>query len=695
MTEEHPLVRNKPKILLVDDRSEGLLALDAVLKSSDYNLLKASSGEEALVVAAKNDLAVILLDVQMPGMDGFETAERLKQMPQCKDVPIIFITAIDYDDKYLNRGYQAGAVDYVFKPFEPFILRSKVAVFVELHKKTLELAENASRIQEMERDERHRQLAKQELESLQKYRHLTEAIPIVIWQADAKGEIIYFNPAWFEFTGKSKDSVNTQMFLDSVNDEDVPDVESVWKENLLAIQPFEIEARIKGKDKEHWHVIRCVPELGPNNAVLGWVGSCTDIDDRKKAHEDRKHLLLLEQRSREEAENANRTKDEFLATLSHELRTPLNVVVGWSELLLSSDFEKKLFDEGLKGIHRNAHAQAALVNDLLDVSRIITGKLRCDMVLMNVRSLLEESLRSLQLAAISKGIIVTSEIENLRPISGDYGRVKQIISNILSNALKFTPKNGKITVKAKTDNGFVQIEVQDTGQGIEPEFLSQVFERFRQQDSRTTRAHGGLGLGLAIVRFLVENHGGEVEAFSEGRDKGSKFVIRFPAADAEMSEKNLLIDTNLYNYPKKSISQNLKGLEILAVDDVPDSVQLLSLHLGLAGAIVRTATSAKEALGKFLEKAPDLLISDIAMPNEDGFSLIRKVRGSGSEGKNVRAIALTAFARQEERKVILEAGFDEHFPKPIEAEKLISLIQQLCPQVPACTKVISVRDAVN
>jgi CheY-like chemotaxis protein len=388
-------------------------------------------------------------------------------------------------------------------------------------------------------------------------------------------------------------------------------------------------------------------------------------------------MLVREQSARAEAEDANRTKDEFLATLSHELRTPLTAILGWSHLLRMNKLREPQFAHALETIERNARSQSQLIDDLLDVSRIVTGKLQIELSSVNLSSVIEAAVESVHPALAAKEIELQTVVEQGFRVRGDANRLQQIFWNLFTNAIKFTPKGGRVKVTTERNDSEVLIKVSDNGMGISPEFLPYIFDRFRQADGSTTRAQGGLGLGLSIVRHLVELHHGKVEVNSEGKSLGSTFTIRLPIAVMMTSKRNGDNDSGQLKDEELLVksSRILDGLKILVVDDDPDTRDLVTTILTRCGSEVRCSESAAEALRAFQEFSPDLLVSDIGMPDEDGYGLIRKLRKLKSKrARQIPALALTAYATDEDRSLALSAGFQMHLPKPIEPENLVSSI---------------------
>jgi len=422
------------------------------------------------------------------------------------------------------------------------------------------------------------------------------------------------------------------------------------------------------------------PIKDPTGKIIGVIIVFHDVGERRQAELEREQLLSREQAARAAAETSDRLKDEFLATVSHELRTPLNAILGWAATLALVEQDPPLLRRGLSTIERNAKAQAQIISDILDVSRIVTGKLRLDFRPVEFAAILQAAVETLSPTAAAKSIelsLVISDDNAL--VAGDPDRLQQIIWNLIANAIKFTPKNGKIEIQLRRVDSQLELTVTDTGIGITSEFLPHVFERFRQADASTTRTHGGLGLGLAIVRHLTELHGGHVRAASEGTGKGSTFKVQLPVASAVLGKSSGEIVMKLRELvtaeQAAQVSKDLNGLRVLVVDDEPDALEILSLMLNRSGASVRTASSSEDALRTFGEWQPNVLLSDVGMPGEDGYTLIRRVRALAPEqGGNVPAAAITAHAREEDRVKALAAGYQAHLTKPIDPATLVSAL---------------------
>ena len=564
-------------ILLVDDHEENLLALEAILTDESYNLVRARSGREALREVLARDFAIILLDVAMPHLDGYETASIIRQRERSRDTPIIFLTANYRTDSHVFRGYSVGAVDYIFKPFSPDVLKSKVAVFVELYTK--------------------REALKRHSEALQRAHD-------------------------------------------------------------------ELEDRVRARTRE----------IATANEALR-----AEIVERERIERERLDLLEREQRARAEAESVNRLKDEFLATLSHELRTPLNAILGWSHLLTSGKTNPATSQRALNVIRNNAMAQSQLIEDILDVSRIISGKLRIGVRAVDLAEVLDAALDSVSPAVDAKGITIERDLEPLEPIAGDPDRLQQVFWNLLSNAVKFTPRDGRVTVRLRREGDDAVVSVEDNGIGISQDFLPYVFDRFRQADGSATRRHGGLGLGMAIVRYLVELHGGTVRAESEGENRGAKFTAALPIRIPETATDPACPEAESAHHGEPPAPQSqLEGLRILVVDDDRDSRAFLVALLEDHGAQVLSAGSSAQALDVFRHNRVDVLVSDIAMPGEDGYDLVQGVRDlPADEGGLTPAVALTAYVRIEDQSAALAAGYQRHLKKPVDVSELIAVVAEL------------------
>ena len=431
-----------------------------------------------------------------------------------------------------------------------------------------------------------------------------------------------------------------------------------------------------------------ISPLTHEGRVIGTLTIIEDVTERvaREAElqaqlEDRSRLLSNEKLARNEAERANRLKDEFLATISHELRNPLNAILGWAHMMRLGNLTPANVERAIETIYRNAKSQAQLVSDLLDVSRIISGKLRLDVRTIDLLQIVNAAVDSIRPATEAKNIRLQTMLDPAAgPISGDGDRLQQVVWNLLTNAVKFTPKGGRIQVKVQRINSHVEVVIADSGVGINKEFLPYVFDRFRQADASTTRIHGGLGLGLSIVHQLVELHGGSVSVHSEGEGKGATFTVTLPFVGVVDDEKDA--EAVHPSQTDEVISfaglPSLQGLRVLVVDDEADTRELIHEVLKECGAEVITSPSVADALIALEQHKPDILISDLGMPDEDGYALISKIRALPAEqGGQIPAAALTAYARAEDRMRVLRSGFQFHLPKPVDSAELVTVVASL------------------
>nr|WP_235082880.1 PAS domain S-box protein [Chlorogloeopsis fritschii] len=525
-----------------------------------------------------------------------------------------------------------------------------------------------------------------------RYRYLIEVTPQLVWTADAQGYNDYVNQQMCDYIGLPCEQLLGLDWQTVIHPEDGERVRRRWMESVQNGTPYEAEYRLRRADGVYrWQLVRAIPFKDEQNRGIQWVGVSTDIHDKHELEEQRSRLLQQEQAAREQAERANRIKDEFLAVLSHELRSPLNPILGWSKLLLGGKLDEVRAKQALVTIERNAKLQAELIEDLLDVSRILRGKLSLTVSPINLALTIKAAIETVRLAAEAKSIQIETMLDpEVGLVLGDSTRLQQVVWNLLSNAVKFTPAGGRVEVRLSKGLGtrdwglgtrkeaeeqspianYAQIQVSDTGKGINPDFLPYVFDYFRQEDGATTRKFGGLGLGLAIVRHLVELHGGTIQADSPGENLGATFTVKIPLMPAQPT----------VNQPLQSSEQSLdlSGVQVLVVDDDTDTRDFVAFLLEQAGARVIAVTTAGEAFATLTQSQPDILLSDIGMPDIDGYMLLRQVRTLPPEqGGKIPAIALTAYAGEYDQKQALEAGFQLHLAKPIEPNELIVAIATL------------------
>ncbi|MBE9201809.1 PAS domain S-box protein [Nodularia sp. LEGE 06071] len=519
-------------------------------------------------------------------------------------------------------------------------------------------------------------------ESQLNFRTLADTMPQIVWTARTDGWLDYYNQRWFDYTGMTWEQTQGWGWETVLHPEDVRMTVDTWSECVVTGKNYDVECRFRrASDGQYrWHLSRAFPLRNHKGEIIKWFGSSTDIDDHKRAETALWSALQQQQAARAEAEKANRIKDEFLAVLSHELRTPLNPILGWAQLLKTGKLDKAKTAQGIETIERNAKLQVDLIEDLLDVSRILRGKLILNVSSVNLAKTISVALDTVSLAAAAKEITIhTMLAENIGLVTGDPARLQQIVWNLVSNAVKFTSPGGRVEVRLEESASMAQIQVSDTGKGISPEFLPHIFDYFRQEDGSITRKFGGLGLGLAIVRQLVELHGGTVKAESLGEGQGAIFTVSLPLSRrvATYRQTSPQPEIGLDHAPPAS-TLNLNSMKILVVDDDADSRDFIAFVLKMYGAEVTKVASALEALQIIVKSQPDVLVSDIGMPLMDGYELLRKLRVLPPEiGGEVPAIALTAFAAEFDQKQAIAAGFQMHIPKPVEPDTLAAAVVQL------------------
>jgi PAS domain S-box-containing protein len=613
----------------------------------------------------------------------------------------------------LVTGLSAAAANYFFIP-PTFSFRvpnllsvAQIGVFggtgafITLLNERLHRARHGAEVMALEslrREADLRRVQREALESEERFRITANSAPVMIWMAGTDKLCDWFNQSWLTFTGRALEQEIGNGWAEGVHLDDVERCMEIYVRAFDARRPFSMEYRLRRHDGEYrWLLDNGIPRYASDGGFEGYIGTCIDIHDRKQTEEERAALLAKAEAAYRDADAANRSKDEFLATVSHELRTPLNAIMGWTQLLLASgpnagDPERR--QRGLETVVRNAKLQAQLIDDLLDVSRITSGKMRLDVQPTDLAAVIDAAVEAIRPAAEAKQIQLRRVLDPFAgPVMGDPARLQQVVWNLLSNAVKFTPKGGKAEVRLERVNSHVEILVADTGAGIAPEFLPHVFERFRQLDASTTRRHGGLGLGLAIVRHLVELHGGTVRVKSPGEGQGSTFVVGLPLSVAHLTPgEGVRIHPRTEELApadpcRDDPALDLKGIRVLVVDDEPDARETLQQILEHCNAEARTVGSAAEAI-KLLESwRPDVLLSDIGMPGEDGYDLIRRVRELPAErGGRTPAAALTAFARGEDRRRALRAGFQMHVAKPVDLQELAAVVASLARGVGTATR---------
>ncbi|ODH01558.1 hybrid sensor histidine kinase/response regulator [Nostoc sp. KVJ20] len=644
-------------ILHVDDNEANRYVVTRILQNAGFSVVEAANGATGLEAVAKFQPDLVILDVQLPDISGFEVCRQIKANPETAFIPVLHLSASFVQSQDKAEGLDSGADAYLVQPVEPIELLATLRSLLRIRR-----AEEAA------------------LSSAREWQITFDSMNDGVSLVDGEGIIMRCNRAMMQLFNKPSHEIlgyaHNELMGAKLGIGDGTCFRRAKQSHQREILEFQFQ--------ERWFAKTIDPVLDGDGTLTGAVFILSDITERKRAeallHEqnDRLNQLMISlQQQTEQAEQANRIKDEFLAVLSHELRSPLNPILGWARILQKSHQDAAKTQYALESIERNAKLQAQLIEDLLDVSRILQGKLNLNTVPVGLNSTIKAALETVRLAAEAKSIQIQTMFEpNVGPVLGDSGRLQQVVWNLLSNAIKFTSPGGRVEVRLETIKDevdthaaeYTQITVSDNGRGISAEFLPYVFDYFRQADGTTTRKFGGLGLGLAIVRHLVELHGGTVHADSPGEGQGAVFKVKLP-----LIATSTLNQVNTADRDRSDL--NLNGLQTLLVDDDRDSREFIAFVLEQYGAQVTEADSAHDALSNLMQAKFDLLISDIGMPDMDGYTLIRQIRNqSPDQGGEIPAIALTAYAGEIDRQQALAAGFQHHISKPIELEVLIQAI---------------------
>jgi PAS domain S-box-containing protein len=665
-------------ILIVDDEPANLLVLESVLADPGYRIVRALSADQALLALMNHEFAVMVLDIQLPDMNGIELAQMIKERKRNAHLPIIFLTAYFDQDQHRLQGYGSGAVDYLHKPVNPSVLRSKVAVFAELDRKTRQVTRaNLALRAEVEERRRAEELLRELNDTLE--RRVTErteallsadrrlkammsSITDGLLLVDPDGRIGYVNAQGARLLGRSTAELIGQ-HRTAVFGED--EFETGFDSAAAGDQAMSFEVR---GTAGRWLQCHCYPS--PEGLSVYF----HDITDRHELQLRREQLLAAEQAARSAADHAARAKEEFVAAISHELRTPLAAILGWVNVLTHPGVQPGMQQRGIQAIARNAQAQAVLVDDLLEMSRIVAGKQLMNVERVDLNHIVTGAADTARPTAQSRQLdIVLRLAPEAVEVFGDARRLTQIVMNLVTNAMKFSSAGGTVTLATVVRDAVVELEVSDTGQGIASGFLPHLFDRFRQADDSATSMHGGLGLGLSIVKNLAELHGGEVSAHSAGPGQGSVFGVRLPRAGPAQPGHGLGADVD-----GSGAEPAIDGVHVLLVDDHADVLEAHARLLSERGARVVTAESAEAAIALLREQRFDVLLSDLGMPGMGGYDLIRHVRQQLQLGPDVlAAAAVTAYVRTADREAALEAGFQRCLSKPVSPRLLARTVAEL------------------
>jgi PAS domain S-box-containing protein len=628
-------------ILNVDDYAPGRYSRTRTLRNAGFDVVEATNGRDALASLHEHKPQLVVLDVNLPDMSGIDVCRQIKQDPATAHVIVLHLsaTSVGVDNKV--AGLASGCDGYLTEPVDAEELIAHVNALLRLKRAEEELRETNSTL-----------------------RALFDALPLAVVATDSEGHVTRWSPSAARVFGWSEEDV-----IGGTNPAIFPVVEPEYTSRLRKVLAGEsivgFETQMRRRDGT---TVPVNVSLGPlrsrDGAISGTLAVVEDITPRKQAEREMARLY-------QEAGRAGRVKDEFLATLSHELRTPLNAMRVWVHLLRRGEVPSDRIDSALEIIDRNTTAQVRLIEDILDVSRIVSGKLRLQYLPVDVRRVVASAADMVRPVAASKNqdLIVTLGDQPVLVI-GDSQRLQQVVTNLLSNGVKFTPSGGKVSVAVRVEGQHASIEVADTGVGIDSTFLPHVFERFSQADSTASRLHGGLGLGLAIVSHLVELHGGRVQADSPGLGQGSTFTVTLPLTVTIPESPSAASDDD---------STDLQGLDVLVVDDDADAREPLGMLLSASGARVRVAESAAEAVEAYTKSVPHVLIADLGMPGEDGYALLERLT-SLDPAFPVYAIALSGYAGEEDRTRASHAGFREHLAKPLDVGRLMTTLARAAEQ---------------
>jgi PAS domain S-box-containing protein len=626
------------RLLVVDDNEPSRYATVRILRAAGFDTMEAGTGSDALRLAT-GDIDLVVLDVNLPDIDGFDVCRQLRAGRETADLPICYLSATFTANEDIARGMSTGADGYLTHPSDPLVLVATVRALLFIRE-----ANAQKRLADA------------------RFRAVFDLAQNGICMLDAEMRFTEVNPSLGAMLGREPADLVNEPLRGVISAEQQPllaQFEAALHQNASWNGILRLNLPSGDSIDTEWQVTP-----GPGSA-LG-IAMVTDVTARLRLETAREHYLLGEQAARAEAERSNQLKDEFLATLSHELRNPLNAILGWAEVLKRTPNVPAELARGIDAIDRNSRVQAHLISDLLDFAGIRFGKMRLEKSSVDPNQALRAAVEVVASQAEAKGVKFRIRLLD-HPVTmfGDEARLQQIFWNLLTNAIKFTPAGGEIEASASLAGHAFQAAIRDTGRGISPDFLPRLFDRFSQQDSGSAKNFAGLGIGLTIVRHLVNMHGGTITVASAGVGRGACFTVCLPLAQGAALARGVPAE------------RSLSGVRILVVEDLEDTRALIHRLLCDAGAEVTEAADVQRALDSIDARTPDILISDIGMPHSDGYQLIRTLRSQGYSAERLPAIALTAFVRNEDESDALEAGYQIHLSKPVNADMLIGAVSRL------------------
>ncbi len=640
--------RDQHTVLVVDDNPATRYSTARVLRAAGFRTAEAATGGDALAQCASGGISAVVLDVHLPDMDGFEVCRALRSEAVTRLVPIVHLSAAYVRNEHHVAGLNAGADGYMVHPVEPAVLVATLQALIRARTAEDELRRSEARL-----------------------RTIFDLAQSGIATLDGDARVTDANPEMLRMLGVAREQVIGRALLDLVPAAERPDAQLALEGR--GERPWRGEFPLLRDDGLRVHLQWTLSQ--PVGGVR--IATATDVSQQHDLQERRREVLERERAARAQAERHSRTKDDFIAILSHELRTPLNAIIGWVHILKRRGTTPEAM-KGLEAIERNVNTQARIISDILDVSRINSGKLQLERQWVDPAELVRTSLAALSGALNEKQITVATDTQGADvPVFLDPARYQQIVWNLMTNAIRFSHVGGRVEVTLARDGHQLRLDVRDHGVGLKPDFIPHLFDRFTQSDSPGSRRHGGLGLGLSIVKHLVELHGGRVEAHSEGVGQGTLMRVVLATVQGQ-PEIPAALEVDAADEDREAEAASLQGVDVLVVEDDQEAGEMMRVVLSDRGAHVRLALDCDSAVAQLRERRPSVVVSDIGLPGRDGHELAREVRQQEAGGRDhLPMIALTAFARSEDQSKSLDAGFDLHLAKPLRPYVLLTAIREL------------------